>query len=70
MDTSTMSATFLAQDRRPQAYIGIGVVTALSGVVVLVRSYARWRLIRHFGWDDGLICLAMVGRRNGLDKMG
>ncbi|KKY18427.1 hypothetical protein UCRPC4_g04896 [Phaeomoniella chlamydospora] len=55
-----MSATFLAQDRRPQAYIGIGVVTALSGVVVLVRSYARWRLIRHFGWDDGLICLAMA----------
>ncbi|GKZ17773.1 hypothetical protein AbraCBS73388_010092 [Aspergillus brasiliensis] len=60
--SSTLQLTpeFLAQDRRPQARIGIGVVTALSGVIVLIRVYARWFMIRSFGWDDGLICMAML----------
>ncbi|RAK96824.1 uncharacterized protein BO80DRAFT_448986 [Aspergillus ibericus CBS 121593] len=58
--TLQLTPEFLAQDRRPQARIGIGVVTALSGVVVLIRVYAPWSLIRSFGWDDGLICIAML----------
>ena len=59
--TPDLTPEFLAQDRRPEARIGLGVVTALSGVVVLIRVYARWFMIRSFGWDDGLICIAMVG---------
>ncbi|KAE8148708.1 hypothetical protein BDV25DRAFT_12616 [Aspergillus avenaceus] len=58
--TPQLTPEFLAQDRRPQATIGIGVVTALSGIVVLFRVYARLLLIRSFGWDDGLICAAMI----------
>ncbi|OJI85973.1 hypothetical protein ABZX51_002172 [Aspergillus tubingensis] len=58
--TPDLTPEFLAQDRRPEARIGIGVVTALSGAVVLIRVYARWFMIRSFGWDDGLICIAML----------
>jgi hypothetical protein len=57
---SQLSAEYLAQDRRPQARIGISVVTALSGIVVLIRVYARYKFMKSFGYDDGLICLAMV----------
>ncbi|OOF99322.1 hypothetical protein ASPCADRAFT_160022 [Aspergillus carbonarius ITEM 5010] len=58
--TLQLTPEFLAQDRRPQARIGIGIVTALSGIIVLIRVYARWFMIRSFGWDDGLICIAML----------
>ncbi|PYH94299.1 hypothetical protein BO71DRAFT_430136 [Aspergillus ellipticus CBS 707.79] len=58
--TPQLTPAFLAEDRRPQARIGITVVTALSALVVLVRAYARGCLIRSFGWDDGLICVAML----------
>ncbi|EED11730.1 conserved hypothetical protein [Talaromyces stipitatus ATCC 10500] len=57
---SRLSPEYLAQDRRPQARIGISVVTVLSGIVVLVRVYARCKIIRSFGYDDGLICVAML----------
>ncbi|PWY74281.1 hypothetical protein BO70DRAFT_354661 [Aspergillus heteromorphus CBS 117.55] len=58
--TPELTPAFLAEDRRPQARIGIAVVTALSALVVLVRVYARGFLIRSFGWDDGLICAALL----------
>lgn len=64
--TLQLTPEFLAQDRRPQARIGIGIVTALSGIIVLIRVYARWFMIRSFGWDDGLICIAMVCFYDGL----
>ncbi|KAL2817511.1 hypothetical protein BDW59DRAFT_165919 [Aspergillus cavernicola] len=51
---------FLAEDRRPQAIIGMAVATAVAGVVVLTRVYARWRYIQKFGLDDSLICVAMA----------
>ncbi|KAL1980217.1 hypothetical protein VTN96DRAFT_4451 [Rasamsonia emersonii] len=54
-----LTPAFLAQDRRSAAIVGMSVVTALSAVVVL-RIHVRWRLIRSFGWDDGLIAAAML----------
>lgn len=60
MASPQYTASFLAEDRRQPAIIGMSVVTALSFLTVLVRLYARGYLIRELGWDDILIVLAQV----------
>lgn len=60
MASPQYTASFLTEDRRQPAIIGMSVVTALSFLTVLVRLYARGYLIRELGWDDILIVLAQV----------
>lgn len=60
MSAPHYSKAFLAEDRRTPAAIGMIVTTALSTVVIVVRLYARGRLIREMGWDDYLIVAAQV----------
>jgi hypothetical protein len=36
------------------------VMLALSLPAVILRCYVRLRIIKVFGWDDGLMILAMV----------
>lgn len=38
----------------------IGAATLVSTLVVLARVFARWRMMKSFGIDDGLICVAQV----------
>lgn len=64
-DPSAFPPEYLAEDRRHPALIGLIFVVALSGLVVLVRVYARWRVMKEFGWDDGLICFAAVSSPDG-----
>lgn len=58
MATPHYSKACLAEDRRTPAAIGMIVTTALSTIVVVVRLYARGRLIKEMGWDDYLIVAA------------
>lgn len=36
------------------------VFLAVTSITVLLRCYVRLRLVKAFGWDDGLMVLAMV----------
>lgn len=60
VDPSTLSPAFLAEDRRSSATAGIIAVTTLASIVVVLRIYTRSWLMRNFGRDDALICVAAV----------
>jgi hypothetical protein len=36
------------------------VMLCTSFVAVCLRCYVRWRIVKAFGWDDGIMVLAMV----------
>lgn len=60
MSSSKYPSSFLAENRRQPAIIGMVVVTTLSLLVVLIRLYARGHLIHELGWDDLTIAVAQV----------
>ncbi|KAI2732133.1 hypothetical protein CBS147332_1272 [Penicillium roqueforti] len=60
MSSSKYPSSFLAENRRQLAIIGIVVVTTLSLLVVLIRLYARGHLIHELGWDDLTIAVAQL----------
>jgi hypothetical protein len=46
---------------RPAAVRGVAAAfLALSTIAVLLRCYVRLRIVKAFGWDDGIMILAMV----------
>ncbi len=55
-----LTPEFLAQDARSGPRIGIILVNSVAIVVLLLRIYARCFLIKCFGWDDALMCVAGV----------
>ena len=62
VDPSQLTPEYLAEDQRRTAYIAIAVTTAVSFLVVLLRTYSRICIVKIFGPDDWIICIAMVCR--------
>lgn len=58
-----VSLEYLAQSRDHSAIVGIIFMVCLTGVLMILRLYARIFLIKKLGIDDGLAILTMVGAR-------
>jgi hypothetical protein len=55
-----VSLSYLAQSRDKSAIVGIIFMVCLTGVLVLLRLYARLFLVKQLGLDDALAVLTMV----------
>ena len=51
---------YLTEERGSGALIAIAAANTMATIVVAARVITRWKLDRHFGLDDGLICNAQV----------
>jgi cation-transporting ATPase 13A1 len=50
----------MVDGRSESLVIVIAVMLAVSLVTVCLRCFVRLRITRKFGWDDGLMVLAMA----------
>jgi hypothetical protein len=54
-----------SMEQRPDRSEGVKAVAAVfmsvATVAVFLRVYCRLKLVKNFGWDDGLMVMAMVG---------
>lgn len=57
---SGMSLEYLAESRDRPAIVGIIFLVCLTGVIMIVRLYARIWLVKKLGLDDVLAILTMV----------
>lgn len=55
-----VSLSYLAQSRDHSAIVGILFLVCLTGVVMIIRLYARLFLVKKIGIDDALATLTMV----------
>lgn len=55
-----VSLSYLAQSRDHAAIVGILFLVCLTGVVMIIRLYARLFLVKKVGIDDALAILTMV----------
>lgn len=55
-----VSLSYLAQSRDRSAIVGIIFMVCLTGVLMLLRIYARLFLVKQTGLDDALAILTMV----------
>jgi len=49
------------ETRAPELIVSVAVFLPLALIAVAVRLWVRTRMIRNFGWDDGMMVLALVG---------
>lgn len=59
-DHPPLTPEFLAEDARTGPRVGIIIVNSVAVLILGLRVYARCFLIKCFGWDDGLMCIAGV----------
>ena len=57
---SDVSLEYLAQSRDHSAIVGILFLVCLTGIVMIVRLYARFFIVKRLGFDDALAILTMV----------
>ncbi|RJE21942.1 hypothetical protein PHISCL_05717 [Aspergillus sclerotialis] len=57
---NNVSLEYLAQSRDHSAIVGIIFMVCLTGVVMILRLYARFFLVKKVGFDDGLAVLATI----------
>jgi hypothetical protein len=57
---SDVSLKWLAQSRDHSAIVGIFFMVALTGLLMIVRLYARLFIVKKIGMDDALAILTMV----------
>lgn len=57
---SDVSLSYLAQSRDRSAIVGILFLVCLTGVVMIIRLYARSFIVKKIGIDDALAILTMV----------
>ncbi|KAJ5894039.1 hypothetical protein N7495_005730 [Penicillium taxi] len=57
---SDVSLTYLAQSRDHPAIVGILFIICFTGVILIVRLYARFFLVKKVGLDDALAILTLV----------
>ena len=50
----------VAGDRSLSVRAVAGTFAVLAWISVSLRSYVRLRIVKSFGWDDGLIVVALV----------
>lgn len=55
-----ISLSYLAQSRDHPAIVGIIFMVCFTGVLMILRLYARFFLVKHSGLDDALAVLTMV----------
>lgn len=55
-----VSLEYLAESRDHSAIVGIIFMVCLTGVVMILRLYARFFVVKKVGLDDGLAILATV----------
>jgi hypothetical protein len=55
-----MSSSLPLVDRALAIFVVAAVMTGISVVAVVLRSFVRLYVVRAFGWDDALMVLALV----------
>lgn len=63
---NNVSLEYLAQSRDGSAIVGIIFMVCLTGIIMILRLYARFFLVKRVGFDDGLAILATVCRARAL----
>ena len=48
------------ETRAPELITSVAVFLPLALAAVAVRLWVRCRMIRNFGWDDGMMLMALV----------
>lgn len=57
---SDVSLKYLAQSRDHSAIVGILFLVCLTGILLIIRLYARIFIVKKIGMDDALAILTMV----------
>jgi hypothetical protein len=55
-----MFETLPLEDRALAIFVVSAVMAALSIITVAMRCFVRLYIVRAFGWDDGLMLIALV----------